>query len=161
MLVIHDEQVIRQLQKIADVEKRPVEAILKSLLQDYVTEDATKGDDANSDTVTSTTSAKDDALRQYLIKMYAKARRYWQTIGDSARLALTDADLDEQFWLFDADGIPRLKSDQDTVEIPDNDMSRLAKSAMSTTFRSGQPDLADRADEILDDELADDLLSHF
>lgn len=161
MLVIHDEQVIRQLQKIADDEKRPVEAVLKSLLQDYITEDATKSDDANSDTIISTSSAKDDALRQYLIKMYAEARRYWQSVGDSARLALTDADLDEQFWLFDADGIPRLKSDQDTVEIPDNDMSRLAKSAMSTTFRSGQPDLADRADEILDDELADDLLSHF
>lgn len=151
MLVIHDEQVIRQLQKLADVEKRPVEDILKTLLQGYSTE---------SDADLSMTSDKDVSLRQYRNKMYAEARRYWQSVGDSARLALTDTDLDEQFWLFDADGIPRLKSDQDTVEIPDNAMSRLARSVTSTTFRSGQPDLAERADEILDDELANDLLSH-
>lgn len=151
MLVIHDEQVIRQLQKLADDEKRPVEAVLKSLLQGYSADHAAD---------ISTTLDKDDALRQYRVKMYAKARHYWQSVGDSARLALTDTDLDEQFWLFDTDGIPRLKSDQDTVEIPDNAMARLAKSATSTTFRSGQPDLAERADEIMDDEFADDLLSH-
>lgn len=137
MLVIHDEQVIRQLKKLADVEKRSVDAVLKSLLQDYVTEDAAEGEDAEGDT---SKSAKDEALRQYRVKMYAQARRYWQNVGDSDRLALSDTDLDEQFWLFDAEGIPRLKSDQGTVEIPDNAMKRLAKSATPTTFRSGQPE---------------------
>ena len=48
-------------------------------------------------------------LRQ---KLYTIARRYWQKMGDTERLALSDRDLDAQFWMFDENGIPRLKSDQ-------------------------------------------------
>jgi len=34
------------------------------------------------------------------------------------RLALTDRELDEQFWLIDHDGIPRLKTEQNQVQLP-------------------------------------------
>jgi hypothetical protein len=46
------------------------------------------------------------------------ARAYWEKVGDSERLALTDAELDAQFWLIDHEGIPRLKSEMGTVELP-------------------------------------------
>src|SRR4051812_30449637 len=51
-------------------------------------------------------------------KLYPMAREYWQEIGDEKRLALTDDELDAQFWLIDHEGIPRLKEDQGKIEIP-------------------------------------------
>jgi hypothetical protein len=34
-------------------------------------------------------------------KFYPVARRYWKEVGDEERLALTDEELDEQFWVID------------------------------------------------------------
>lgn len=51
-------------------------------------------------------------------KIYALCRRYWVEHHDYERLKLTDAELDEQFWLIDPQGIPRLTSEQGQVEIP-------------------------------------------
>jgi hypothetical protein len=39
-------------------------------------------------------------------------------MNDAERLALTDEQLDEQFWCIDPQGIPRLKSDQEKVRLP-------------------------------------------
>ena len=51
-------------------------------------------------------------------KVYAMARDYWQRVGNVERLTLSDADLDEQFWLIDHEGIPRLKSEEGTITLP-------------------------------------------
>src|SRR5258705_11123816 len=40
-----------------------------------------------------------DAVRRLRPKLYQMAREYWQKVGDSERLALTDAELHKQFWL--------------------------------------------------------------
>jgi hypothetical protein len=58
------------------------------------------------------------AEKRVLPKIYARARAYWESVGDLSRLSLTDAELDEQFWCIDPDGIPRLKSDRDKISLP-------------------------------------------
>src|SRR5574341_1913217 len=60
-------------------------------------------------------------------KAYEQARQYWREVGDEARLALTDEQLDEQFWLFDGEGIPRLKSDEGKFELRDDSVRRLGE----------------------------------
>ncbi|MCQ3931110.1 MAG: hypothetical protein DPW16_11695 [Chloroflexi bacterium] len=58
------------------------------------------------------------AVRAMRPKLYEKARRYWQKMGDTDKLALTDEQLDKVFWLIDAEGIPRFKSEKGTIVIP-------------------------------------------
>jgi len=76
------------------------------------------------------------------------------------RLALTDAELDEQFWLFDAEDIPRLKSDQGKVEIPEGSGVMLAQAAERFGFYSDDPlYIYENTDDILNAEFADYLLA--
>ena len=57
--------------------------------------------------------------------LYSIAREYWQRTGNTERLALSDADLDAQFWLIDHEGIPRLKSEQGTITLPHDPLEDL------------------------------------
>ena len=59
-------------------------------------------------------------------KLYQIARDYWTKAGDSVRLALTDDQLDEQFWLIDHEGIPRLKEDEGKFEYIPNPLLKIA-----------------------------------
>ena len=99
-------------------------------------------------------------LRQYLnsgdyyseanikARMWERARRYWREVGDETRLALTDEELDEQFWFFDKGGIPRLKSDP-VDPPPRNPLLDMADHAHKMGYRSGQMDIsANFKDEI-------------
>jgi hypothetical protein len=63
--------------------------------------------------------------QQFLRKVYEIAREYWQKHGDTERLALTDEELDEQFWLIDHEGIPRLKSEIGTITLPPDPLEAL------------------------------------
>jgi hypothetical protein len=56
---------------------------------------------------------------------YEMAREYWREVGDQERLALTDEELDEQFWVIDHEGIPRLKSEQDKVQLPEHPLAKI------------------------------------
>ena len=58
-------------------------------------------------------------------KVYEIAREYWQKHGDTDRLALTDEQLDEQFWLIDHEGMPRLKSEKGTITLPPDPLEAL------------------------------------
>ena len=57
--------------------------------------------------------------------LYLIAREYWQRTGNTERLALSNADLDAQFWLIDHEGIPRLKSEQGTITLPHDPLEDL------------------------------------
>ena len=57
--------------------------------------------------------------------LYSIAREYWQRTGNTERLALSDADLDAQFWLIDHEGIPRLKLEQGTITLPHDPLEDL------------------------------------
>ncbi len=146
MLVIQDEQLAKQLQAIAEQEHRPVEAVLKSLLERYPQMPAAAPVDI------------DEAVKQVRRKAYAKARIYWESNGDMAKAHLTDAELDEQFWLFDSDGIPRLKSEQGSVELAPDSLYMLAQAAERAKIDfEPTPDEVDY-DAILNTEFADYLL---
>ena len=98
-----------------------------------------------------------DVVREIRLKAYTKARQYWESAGNHERLALTDAELDEQFWLFDPEGIPRLKSDEGMVEIPENSLYRLGEAAEKYGFGFGPGDVSERSREILNTEFVDHL----
>jgi hypothetical protein len=65
------------------------------------------------------------AARTLAPKLYRIARRYWAKVGDKQRLALTDEELDKQFWLIDHNGVPRLKSEKGTIELPPDPLQGL------------------------------------
>jgi hypothetical protein len=98
MLMIQDEAIIQQLESIAQQEQRSVDAVLHALLAQY-TPSAKEIE----------TAQRVQRLRQ---KAYEKARQYWQDTQQLDRLRLSDEELEQQFWLFDSVGIPRLISDK-------------------------------------------------
>jgi len=143
MLVIHDKQLAKDLEAIAQREQRPVEDVLKSMVAQYPTK-----------------SEPSEAVQRVRRKAYAKARVYWESVGDTAKAALTDAELDAQFGVFDEEGIPRLKSELKSLEPPLGSLAYAAKIAETSRLDSGKPDLARRSEEILDQFFADDVLKH-
>jgi hypothetical protein len=98
------------------------------------------------------------SLQRVRERLYARARRYWQQTGNDERLKLTDTQLDEQFWLFDEQGIPRLKSEQETVQLADNSLKRLEQLAEEADLQLSTLTDAENLDDVLNDEFADDLL---
>ena len=145
---IQDEQLAQQLRQIAERENRPVEDVLRSMVEHYPTRASEKP----------VAPAMRDAVRRVRRKAYAKARRYWQPVGDTARAALTDEELDAVFGAFDEVGIPRLKSEL-SPEPPVGSLAHSAKIAAEANIRTGNPVDAARADDILSEEFADYLLS--
>jgi hypothetical protein len=146
-LLIRDERLTARLRALAQQEGRSVEAVLEALLALYPAKampPAAQPDKSAAQTVRR--------------KAYARARRYWESVGDTAKAALTDEELDEQFGRFDAEGIPRLKSELQSLEPPVGSLAYAAQIARSSQLHSGRPDLARRSDEILDEHFADDLL---
>jgi hypothetical protein len=78
------------------------------------------------------------AERRILPKMFARARAYWKSVGDKDRLALSDEQLFEQFWCFDPDGIPRLKSDQDHITLPPDPLEAATNRQWQRWQKNGQ-----------------------
>ena len=147
MLLIRDEQLTKELTQIAERENRPVEAVLKSMLDRYSSEPAAVVADL----------AASDAIQQVRRKAYAKARRYWEQVGEFEKARLNDVELDEQFGVFDEEGIPRLKHELLTAEPPPGSLAYAALISERGAFRSGRPDLARSSKELLDTHFADDL----
>ncbi len=67
-----------------------------------------------------------ESVRKLRPKLYRIARRYWLKVGNMERLALTDEELDKAFWLIDHEGIPRFKSEKDSVDLPQDPLESLA-----------------------------------
>lgn len=99
---------VERLQWIAQREQRPLDEVIEILLDCYNAPEP----------------SMEDLLRQDRLRVYARARRYWQQVGDP-RQHLSDSELDEQFWLIDHEGIPRLKSEEGTIDLPDNPLLKM------------------------------------
>src|ERR1700690_339992 len=100
--LVINEQDAKRLQEIAQRERRPVEEVVSQMIEAY-------------DSRRETGVAQGEMGKErsgYMMKLYAQARRYWQSVNDSERVLLTDEQLDDQFWCIDPEDIPRLKSDQ-------------------------------------------------
>jgi hypothetical protein len=136
-LVISDE-LAERLRQLAARQRRPLEEILQEMMTQY---------EHDPLLVEVPESVQDKAaylraLREVRPKIYAIARNYWRRVGDPERLALTDEQLDEQFWVIDPYGVPRLKSEQDTVQLPPDPLDEIVGlfadsdlTDMSTTVR--------------------------
>ncbi len=142
---IHDEQLARALQQIAEQENRPVEDVLRELLAQYPGQRPAE----NSG------SSEDDVVRHVRRKAYSKARLYWQSVGDAAKAALSDERLDAEFATFDEEGIPRLKSELVSLEPPAGSLAYAAKMAREANIHTGNPLDATLASDILNEEFSD------
>ncbi|MCD4684396.1 MAG: hypothetical protein K8S97_00480 [Anaerolineae bacterium] len=107
--------------------------------------------------LSSATTEADDyySLAQVNHRIYERARHYWHAAGLAAQSQLSDADLDEQFWGFDRDGIPRLKSEITDTTPPPGSLAALAAATKQHEFVSGDPTISARSREILESEFAD------
>ncbi|MBI5959800.1 MAG: hypothetical protein HY866_13755 [Chloroflexi bacterium] len=143
---IHDEQLAQRLRQIAEQENRPVEDVLRTLLDQYPAEVIKP--------------QMGETVRQIRRTAYTKARQYWQSVGDLTKAGMTDEELDEQFGVFDPEGIPRLKSEMAALEPPVGSLAYAAKTIreMGGIESSGTLD-ATRVDDVLNEEFADYLLN--
>ena len=101
-----------QLTEIARREQRSPEDVLETMFAQYK---------RSAEPVD--TSANEAEVQELRRRFYNRARDYWRSVGDDERLALTDEQLDDQFWLFDQDDIPRLKSDAGQFELLPNPLA--------------------------------------
>ncbi|MBZ0299785.1 MAG: hypothetical protein K8J31_08600 [Anaerolineae bacterium] len=114
-LILRDDLAAR-IREIARRENRPVDSVVEALLTRYTLEAAASPE-----------NEVDLETRLYELRrgLYRMAREYWQQVGDSERQTLSDTDLDEQFWLIDHEGIPRLKSDQGHLNLPPDPLEAI------------------------------------
>lgn len=66
-----------------------------------------------------------DAIRQARPKLYRLARAYWQAQGDITCTALSDDELDAQFWFIDSEGVPHLKHEMGKIDPPPDPIEEL------------------------------------
>jgi hypothetical protein len=147
-IVIEDPQLAQRIQSIAERERRSVEDVLASMLAQY--ELPALGRDAPK---------AEDLARRVRLAAYERARDYWRRVGDEERAAMTDEQLDQEFWLFDEERIPRLKADRDEVRVAESSLHRAGQALRAADFHSGQSDISAGSREILDEEFADYLLN--
>lgn len=147
-LIIDNPKLAERIQQIARQEERSVEEVLSAMVTQYKPR---PGSDDLPDA--------DDLARQVRLAAYEQARAYWRRSGDTQRAAMTDKQLDEAFWLFDAEGVPRLKEDRDEVILPEGSLHRAGQVIRSAGFQSGQTDVSARSRQILNNEYPDYLLS--
>jgi hypothetical protein len=147
-LIIDDAEIVRQIQEIADQEHRSIEDVVSSMLAQYRPQQLDDSTELNAA----------ELARRTRLAIYERARRYWREEGDLERAGMTDDEMDEQFWLFDAEGIPRLTSERNAIELPASSLHHAGQVLASAGFRSGQSDISTQARHILDDEYADYLM---
>ena len=109
-----------KLRTIAEREHRPVADVIETMIHKY---DAPPSESLPPLPTLGEILAEMDPPQQALYrefrqKLYVIAREYWQRTGNQERLALTDGQLDDQFWLIDHEDIPRLKSEYGTITLP-------------------------------------------
>ncbi len=144
---IHDEEFARWLQQRAENQNRSVEDFLKSQT-DYPRERV----------ATTEKAEPSEGVRRVRQKIYAKARRYWQSVGDDTKASLSDEELDDQFQWFDEEGIPRLKSEVTDFEPQPGSGAYVARIARQANIRFGTTIDASQADDVLTGEFADHIL---
>ena len=147
-LVIEDSKLANKLQQIAEQEHRSIEEVLFSMVTQY-----------RPRSIVDEMPDAEEMARLVRLAAYEQARAYWGQLGNPKRAEMTDEQLDEEFWLLDADGIPRLKADKSEVKLPEASLYCAGQVLLSAGFRSGKTDISARSREILDDEFTDYLLS--
>ena len=144
-LTLRDD-LVQRLHQIANQEHRRLDDIVETMLDQYSTS-------------ATSNPALADELRQDRRRIYNRARAYWQR-NNNARQYLSDEDLEQRFWLIDQDGIPRLKEDQSSVELPADPFIQMLETAEADRTVQWQV-MADieNTKDILNKEYTDHLLT--
>jgi hypothetical protein len=140
-LQVKDEEVYRKLMENGG-------AMLDDVLRDLLRQEAQLKEKVRT---------PEALLRDYRRKVYAQARRYWQETVNTGRLALTDDELDEQFWQFDDEGVPRLKSDRGGFELVETAAMKLVRLVENADLLFDRPFSAADADDIIREEMGEHL----
>lgn len=91
--------------------------------------------------------------RGVILRTYDRARRRWRELGEHAKAEMTDGEMDQQFWLIDHEGIPRLKSEEGTIDLPPDPLMLLLESAEKLQVVSSDPNLSEHTDDEMNDLL--------
>jgi predicted transcriptional regulator len=132
MLIIHDEKIANRIRNIAAREQKTVEQVIETAIENHYVSD------------NETQQRVIDPLQRIRTRMYQEAREFWQKEGNTERLRLSQEEFYEQFAYFDENDMPIFIHEVP----PDRKDNSLAALARKHSFRSGQPDLAERVDEI-------------
>jgi len=141
-ITLRDADVIRKLQQRAEEDKVSVEDVIANLLRNY------PGSRQSEEPAPA--KPERNIIRT---KAYKHARDYWRKVGDQARAALTDEELDEQFDFFDVGMIPRLKVDD--MRPKPGSLRELGEAAREAALDLGDANLSERADDALNEEFGD------
>ena len=148
-------ELVERLDAIARKEQRTVESLIASLLQEHTTHMPDQDVSDNPD-------QREALLKGDRLRLYTVARRYWRSKNDP-RQNMTDDEMEADFWLIDQDGIPRLKSEQDALVLPENPLQTVLDAiALDTplwSFGDSARNVSERSREILRNEFADYLLA--
>jgi hypothetical protein len=158
-LEIHNADLIRKLQSIAQSENHPVEAVIESMINYYPNVTAPVVNDVHDTPVDDDYNERQDPDVRYIyLRAYKEAREYWRAEGNMARANMTDMEMDEQFGAFDEDGIPRLKHELPS-EPPVGSLAHVMKilEEMGGVDTTNHID-SDKLDDILREEFADYLI---
>ncbi|MBX3082078.1 MAG: hypothetical protein KF716_10630 [Anaerolineae bacterium] len=148
---------IEQLEETARRENRSVESLIASLLSERTHSLPPQLSQANAVEV----ERREAILKADRLRMYARARTYWAK-ENNPRQHMTDDELEEQFWLFDQNGIPRLKSEQGTINVPESPLQSILDSVSNNpeVWSFGKANLTpERMREIMKTEFVDHLLA--
>jgi hypothetical protein len=144
-LTLRDD-LVQRLQQIASQEHRRLDEIVETMLDRY-------------DPSVTSELVLEEERRQDRLRIYERARRYWRQHSD-VRQQLSNEDLDEQFWVIDPDGIPRLKDEQSNIELPADPFVRMLEMAESDpTVQWRSMSGPESTKEVLNREYTDHLLA--
>jgi hypothetical protein len=136
MSLVLPDDLIHELQQLADADSRAPESLLREMLRLYRQR-------RSAESAPLPRTAAD--VRQ---RVYGRARDYWRAHDRPELAALTDNDLDRQFDFIDVDGVPHLKSDKvsrpddpllglvGTLDTEATDLSTSARDTLDSFYRS-------------------------
>jgi hypothetical protein len=149
--IIVPEEVARRLQEIAEAEGRSPEDVLARAIERYQPDIPSSAPDRESEA---------EAVRRVRRRVYEMARQWWREHGEADKAALTDEEMDEQFYMIDAEGVPRMLTEKDEVEIRPGTLAYAGQVFKEMSdFYPEETDLSERGREIMNGEFTDHLLS--
>ena len=155
---IRDEELIAQLNRIAQRENRPIESVLKSLVSQYPTPTPINTSDTQPVEDDDYRERQNPQVRDIYLRAYEEARTYWRSVGDTEKANLTDEQMDREFWSFDEDGIPRLKDERPAHKRMSDLELALMRIQSEGSIIGGNSIDPEKIDDILNEEFADYLI---
>ena len=139
MLVIHNQKLAEKLERIARRNNESVEEVIGRIADELEPEPFAL-------------PSPEEMLEQISSRLFGAARGYWLRVGDTARLQLSDEELESQLIGIDADGVPLLVGDPGWDTPTPGTGAAAALAAHAADLHFGREDSAMKSREILENE---------